>query len=70
MSASVLRIPNFVKARSPKRLRVLMLEVNAKFGLQHKWLDIQWVESEKQWYAWYMELTELDPIEGGIIDGD
>ena len=64
--ASVLRIPNFVKARSPKRLRELMIEVNARHGLQHKWFDIVWHSGEKVWYAWYMELAEIDQIKGEI----
>ncbi len=46
-----------------------MLEVNAKFGLQHKWFDIQWVESDKRWYAWYMEKLDIDLIDKEVIDG-
>lgn len=64
---SVLRIPNFVKARSPKRLRELMLEVNARHGLQHQWLGApQWVEKDQLWYAWFMELAEIDQIKGEV----
>ena len=64
--ASVLRVPNFVKARSPKRLRALMLEVNANVGVEHKWLNIQWHPEEKVWYAWYMSLLEIDQISGEV----
>ena len=59
MAGNTLRIPNFVKARSPKRLRELMLEANGKHGLQHEWLNIQYVEKDDSWYAWYMEIVDL-----------
>lgn len=43
-----------------------MLEVNARHGLQHKWLDIQYVDADKSWYAWYMSMVEIDQIKGEI----
>lgn len=68
--ASYLLIPNFIKARSPKRLRVLMYETNKRDGVQHDWKHVQWVESEKAWYAWYMQKINLENAMLGSIDGD
>ena len=68
--ANVLRIPNFVKARSPKKLRALMLEKNGAKGLQHDWLKgIVYNPDEKVWYAWYDELVDLNMITGEITSG-
>ena len=69
MSATVRRIPNFVKARSAQALRVKMLEVNAKRGAVHVWTDIMWHPVEKIWYAWYYSEIDLDILTGDIIDG-
>ena len=67
---SVLRIPNFVKARSPKRLRELILEVQARLGLQFDFraLKIIYNPDEKQWYCWYPELIDFDQLNGEIVD--
>ena len=67
---SVLRIPNFVKARSPKRLRELVLEVQARLGLQFDFTTLKFVYNpdDKNWYCWYPELVELDMIKGEIIE--
>ncbi len=68
--ANILRIPNFIKARSPKKLRVLMLEKNAQKGLQHDWLKgIVYNPNEDMWYAWYDELIDLNLITGDISSG-
>ena len=68
--ANVLRIPNFVKARSPKRLRVLMLEVQARTGMQNNWLlSIVYNTDEKMWYAWYNEVVDLNVETGEITSG-
>lgn len=68
--ASVLRIPNFVKAESPARLRELMLEKNAEKGRQHDWLKgIVYNQKENKWYAWYDEVVEVDFVSGEIISG-
>lgn len=64
MSASILRIPNFVKARSPKKLRDLMLKVNTQKGMQHKWINMYYVEAEQMHYAWYMSLIEINLLTG------
>lgn len=69
---SVLRIPDFVKARSPKRLRDLMLEVNARDGFQYDWLKagISFNAEDKNWYAWYNRKVDVNFISGEVIDGN
>lgn len=68
--ANTLRIPNFIKARSPKRLRELMLEVQARTGMQHNWLgSIVYDQNEKMWYAWFNEVVDVDFLTGEIVDG-
>jgi len=70
-TASVLRIPNFVKARRPKRLRALMLMMNSKKGKQHDWLKgIVYNAKEDMWYAWYDELVEINFVTGDIDSGE
>ena len=44
-------IPNYIKAKSEKRLRLLMLASNLKDGITYKYFDIQYVKGS--WYAWY-----------------
>ncbi len=65
-SAGLDTVPQFIKARSPKRLRQLMLSNNT----QHKgfvvYQDIQWVQSEKLWYAWYY--VKIDESEVSRVD--
>jgi len=46
-------IPNFLRARSPRRLRQLMLANNVKHRGFVVYQDIQYVASEKLWYAWF-----------------
>ena len=49
-------LPNFIKARSPKRLRVLMMQNNARLVSTVQYFDIQVVGDF--WYAWYYEPFE------------
>jgi len=68
--ANILRIPNFIKARTPKKLRVLMLNVQARTGMQHNWLgSIVYDSNEKMWYAWFNEVIDVDFETGEIVSG-
>ena len=62
-------IPNFLRARSPQGLRRLMRRNNLRLRAFIKY-DIQWVDSEKQWYAWYyVDFERLTDQEKGELDG-
>lgn len=69
MTGNAQRIPNFIKARSPKRLRVLMLDTQLRTGFEYDW-KIIFNEKESVWYAWFTEPVELKVPSGEIIDGE
>jgi hypothetical protein len=50
-------IPNFLKARSAQGLRRLIRRNNLRLR-SFVVYNIQWVESEKSWFAWYVEPSE------------
>ena len=51
--ANINRIPNFLKAKSPDKLRALMLRNNVSKGTEFKYFDISF--SNGNWYAWFLE---------------
>ena len=53
-------IPNFIKARTPRGLRLLMIKNNARRYARFDYFNIQF--SKGSWYAWYYdnEITEED----------
>ena len=69
---SVLRVPDFVTARSPKGLRDRMLEINARDGYQYDWLKagISFNPADKLWYAWYNRLMDLNFEIDEVTDGN
>lgn len=46
-------IPHFIYASSPKTLKSKMLRNNSKFGVYLTYFDIQFVEKENRWVAWF-----------------
>lgn len=46
-------IPQFLKARSAEGLRRAMRINATRFKAFITYTSIQWVESEKSWYAWF-----------------
>lgn len=64
-SASLDTIPNYLRARSPRRLRQLMLSNNVKHRGFVVYRDIQYVASEGMWYAWFNVKAEPE-----VLDGD
>ena len=70
MEGNLLRIPNFVKARDPKKLRALILDMQLRTGLEHTNINVLRNEKEDMWYYWFTEIIELDDTTGGIVDGD
>jgi hypothetical protein len=48
-------IPNFIEAATPKELRLRMLQNNVEKYTFFKYFDIQYVQSQKKWYAWYFD---------------
>ena len=70
-STKITNIPHFIKARSPKGLRRLMLRNNVKYKLIFNYYQI--VFDGKDWYAWFQldaadaleeELKEMEESEG------
>jgi len=68
MSGELNRIPNFVKARKPNRLRVLMLEAQVRTGYEFEWKIIFNTE-DKFWYGWFTEKVEVMGMTEGLEDG-
>ena len=66
----VATIPNFLRARSANGLRRLMRMNNIRNrGFVH--YEITWVESEKQWYAWYyVDELKMKDRGGENTDGE
>lgn len=52
-------IPNFLKSSSPQGLRRLMRRNNLRLR-SFVVYDIHWVQSEKSWFAWYLEPREKE----------
>ena len=52
-TANKRELPNFIKARNPKRLRALMLKNNIRLASTVNYFDIQFINNE--WYAWFYE---------------
>jgi hypothetical protein len=53
MSGNNNTLPNFIKARSAKALRVSMIKNNVR--LKMSYVDYHIVYDGKNWYAWYNE---------------
>ena len=66
-TANKRELPNFIKAKSPKRLRFLMLQNNLRLRSTIQYFDIQFVKGE--WYAWYFEPRNLSDLEKDLTDG-
>lgn len=56
MAVRLRTIPNFIRARSPQRLRVLMLQNNVRKSRKFVY-DIQFAQGF--WWAWYDEDSEV-----------
>ena len=68
-SVGLSHIPNFIKAKSPMRLRRLMLLNNVKHKGFVNYFDIQF--SQGFWYAWYFveeKLSGMQRLEEGGSD--
>ena len=49
---------NYVKAKTPRGLRLAMLRRNAELGAMMNYFDIQFVKNEG--YAWYLAPSEMN----------
>jgi hypothetical protein len=58
-------IPNFIKARSPQGLRLLMLKTNSQNGKHYQYFDIQYVKeaAASYWIAWYFDEVTLENVD-------
>lgn len=59
--ANALKIPHYVKAKSPDKLMELMLAVNLEDSMEYRW-DVR--HDGKLWFGWYVkpvdnQLSEL-----------
>lgn len=50
---NLLDVPHFIKARTAKDLQQLMLKNNTRLKSYVQYFNIQYVESERAWFAWY-----------------
>lgn len=53
MSGNNNTLPNFIKARNAKALRVAMIKNNVRLNMSYVAYQIQ--HDGKSWYAWYNE---------------
>lgn len=67
MTANLGNIPDYIKARSPKRLRALMLETNIKYKAEFSYFDIQ-QDNKGNWIAWFFR--PLDNKDFRVSDAD
>ena len=54
-------IPNFIEARSPKELRVLMFKMNSKHSSKYQYFDIASYVNKTgkiRWIAWFYQRVE------------
>lgn len=56
MIGNNLRIPHYLEAGSPRRLRQLMFENNILSGKEYTYTDI--IFAKGKWYAWYYEQVD------------
>lgn len=59
---TTLLIPHFVKARTAQGLQRACFENNVRLKAYVNYFDIQWVESDKSWYAWYYITVGADDV--------
>lgn len=57
-------IPQFLTARTPMGLRRAMLRNNTRQKGFVVYQDIQWVESDRRWYAWFYVKVEQELMSG------
>lgn len=62
---SLTDIPVFITAGSPQGLRRKMFDTNLKLKAFVNYQFIQYVESEKKWYAWFVA-DESQTEEAGL----
>lgn len=67
--SNTLKIKNFVKAKSPRRLRSLMMEKQLKLGMTALAFDVMYDTSRKEYVAWYYEILKQENMEE-LINGD
>lgn len=63
LEARLDRIPNYLKAQTPRGLRLAMLKNNVKNATQFVYHSIQFVDG--YWYAWYYVTSTLGEINNG-----
>ena len=63
-------VPNFLRASTSSGLRRLMLLNNRKHKGFVKYFDIQWVEKESKWYAWYFVTEDMQGMMNALKEGE
>lgn len=66
-SLGIESIPNYLSAKSPKRLRALMRKNNLRYRGFVRYSTPHFVEADSRWYVWYYpdpnKLTEKESLD-------
>jgi hypothetical protein len=64
-------LADFIRAKTPKGLRLAMIKNNAKWKIVFSYRDIQFVENDKRWYAWFdVKMADALREEIKTMDGE
>ena len=61
MSSSI-KIKNFIKAKSPRRLRTLMMQKQMQMGMASLSFDVMFDSSKKEYIAWFYEILSQETL--------
>lgn len=61
-AANIFRVPVSITARKRNELTMLMVNINIKAKVEHRWFDISF--DGKSWVAWYYQDVEEDLLKG------
>lgn len=59
--AKVNELPNFIKAKTPRGLRLLMIRNNVRLKATVQYFDVQFVKGA--WFAWFYEPLNMESID-------
>jgi hypothetical protein len=61
---TALLLPHFVKSKTARGLQRACLDNNLRLKAYVNYFDIQYVEAEKTWYAWYYLAIDIRRSDG------
>lgn len=65
--STTFKIKNYIKAKSPRRLRLLMFQKQIQLSMTA--LEFEVVFAKGEWYAWYYEAANTRAMDE-VIDAD